>query len=72
MSASPAQPTVTFTRLGGHTAVAADGMDLNHAPDPGLIASLRQALLDHQVLCIRGQSIGPDEFLRAISAFGRT
>ena len=70
MSASLAQPTVTFTRLGRHMAVAADGVDLNLAPDSALIASLRQALLDHQVLCIRGQSIGPGEFLRAITAFG--
>jgi len=45
-------------------AVAADGMDLNHAPDPGLIASLRPTLLAHQVLCICGPSIGPGEFLR--------
>jgi taurine dioxygenase len=63
-------PELTFTNLGGHMAVAVEGVDLNTPPLPELSATLRQALWDNQVLCIRGQSIGPGAYLTAISAFG--
>jgi taurine dioxygenase len=69
MSATAAEQLV-FTNLGGHMAVAVDGADLSRPPDAALASRLRNALLDHQVLCIRGQSIGPGEFLAAIAAFG--
>jgi taurine dioxygenase len=59
-----------FTDLGGHMAVAVDGVDLCDPLDGDLSARLRRALLDRQVLCIRGQSIGPGAFLAAISTFG--
>jgi taurine dioxygenase len=61
---------LVFTNLGGHMAVAVDGADLRSPPDARLAARLCRALLDSQVLCIRGQSIGPGEFLAAISNFG--
>ena len=61
---------VTFTRLGAHMAIAVEGVDLHRAPDDRLAKNLHQALLDHQVLCIRDQDIGPGEFLAAISLFG--
>jgi len=51
-------------------AAAVEGVDLSTPPSPELSATLRQALWDNQVLCIRGQSIGPGAFLAAISAFG--
>jgi alpha-ketoglutarate-dependent taurine dioxygenase len=69
MSATTSE-AIQFTTLGGHMAVAAEGVDLARKPEPALAASLRQALLDHQVLCIRGQSIGPADFLAAITMFG--
>ncbi len=69
MSIATASPPV-FTRLSPLMAIAVEGIDLNRAPDPGLFARLRRALLDHQVLCIRGQDIGPAAFLAAISLFG--
>ena len=62
MSIATASPPV-FTRLSPLMAIAVEGIDLNRAPDPGLFARLRRALLDHQVLCIRGQDIGPAAFL---------
>jgi taurine dioxygenase len=61
---------ITFTRLGTHMAIAVEGVDLRHTPNDSLAQRLHQALLDHQVLCIRGQDIGPGEFLAAVSLFG--
>ena len=61
---------IVFTRLGDHMAIAAEGVDLHHAPDADLAQRLRRALLDNLVLCIRGQSIGPGEFHAAIAALG--
>ena len=51
-------------------AVAVEGVDFSAPPSPALSATLRQALWDNQVLCIRGQSIGPGAFVAAVSAFG--
>jgi taurine dioxygenase len=65
---TPSAPV--FTRLGPHMATAVDGINLHRPPDPALAAMLRQALFDHQVLCLRGQDIGPAEFLAAVSQFG--
>ena len=62
--------SATVTKLSPHLAAEVAGVDLNQTPGPGLFARLRQALLDHQVLCIRGQDIGPGAFLAAISQFG--
>jgi taurine dioxygenase len=62
---------IAFTNLGGYMAVAVDGVDLSRPPSEALAARLRKALWDNQVLCIRGQSIGPGEFLAAIGTFGK-
>ncbi len=67
---SAALDDITFTPLGPHMAIAAEGIDLHRAPDAALAHRLHQALLDHQVLCIRNQTIGPGDFLAAISLFG--
>jgi taurine dioxygenase len=68
MSVTATRPV--FSKLGSHTAIAVEGVDLNITPDAALFAELREALLDHPVLCIRGQDIGPAAFLAAISLFG--
>ena len=61
-----------FVRLGSHMAVAAEGLDLRQPPSPAVTAALRQALLDHQLLCIRGQeAAGPGAFLATLSLFGK-
>ncbi len=59
-----------YTDLGGHMAIAVDGVDLREPPTPALAAELRRALWDNIVLCIRGQSIDPAAFLAAGRAFG--
>ncbi|MGE0415419.1 MAG: TauD/TfdA dioxygenase family protein [Acetobacteraceae bacterium] len=69
MSASTAA-SIAFTPLGPHMAMAVHGIDLRRRPDADMIARLRQALWDHQVLCIRGQDIEPGDFLAAVSLFG--
>ncbi len=51
-------------------AIAVEGLDLHRAPDDRLAHALRQALLDNLVLCIRGQSIGPGDYLATIARFG--
>jgi taurine dioxygenase len=61
---------LTFTNLGGHMAAAADGVDFREPPSEELGATLRQALWDNQVLCIRGQNLDSGEYLRAIQVFG--
>jgi taurine dioxygenase len=67
----PASATdIAFTKLGGHMAIAVEGLDLHRTPDNRLAKTLRQALLDNLVLCIRGQSIGPGDYLATIATFG--
>ena len=61
---------IGFTKLGPHMGIAVEGVDLHQTPDPALTATLRQALLDNLVLCIRGQTVGPDKYLAAISQLG--
>jgi taurine dioxygenase len=47
------------------------GFDLTRALDTDLIAQIRQAWLDHQILLIRGQAITPTEQIRFTNYFGR-
>ena len=61
-----------FVRPGFHMAAAAEGIDLRQPPSPAVMAALRRALRDHQVLCIRGQeAIGLGAFLATLSLFER-
>jgi taurine dioxygenase len=62
--------TPTLTRLGQALGVAAEGIDLARSPAGTTIATLRGALLDHLVLCVRAQSLAPEAYLAAASAFG--
>jgi alpha-ketoglutarate-dependent taurine dioxygenase len=56
--------------IGGHMAAAAEGIDLNHMPDPALASALRRGILDHLVLCIRGQALDPVGYSNAMRLFG--
>jgi taurine dioxygenase len=58
------------TPLGDHMAVAASGIDLNQALADGERTALREALLDHLVLCIRGQALSPVTYREAMRSFG--
>lgn len=60
----------TLTRLGDVMGVAAEGVDLNRPLAGETHATLRRALLEGLVLCIRGQSLTPASYLAAMRAFG--
>jgi taurine dioxygenase len=62
--------TLRIQKLGGHMAGAVEGIDLAAARDDRTIAALRTALLDNLVLCVRGQTLAPRDFLAAMSRFG--
>jgi taurine dioxygenase len=62
--------TMTLSSSGAAAGVVADGLDLDRALDATTTAALRHALLDHLVLCIRGQLLSPEAYLRAMRAFG--
>ena len=62
--------TVVFTRLSPRLGIAATGLDLRETVDGATIGLPRGALLAHLVLCIRGQDIGPAEFLAFVKQFG--
>jgi taurine dioxygenase len=61
---------LTVTNLGGHMAAAVDGVDLATASDDATVAALRRLLLDHLVLCVRGQRLEPRAYLAAMARFG--
>jgi taurine dioxygenase len=61
---------LTFTVLGGHTGIAAEGLDLNAPIDEATREALRNALLDKLVLCIRDQRLTPRSYLAAMQGFG--
>lgn len=46
------------------------GIDLTSQLHPTITAQLNRAFLDHAVLCIRGQSLTPEEYVSAASLFG--
>ena len=48
-----------------------EGIDLSEPLAPDVVATLRQALLDHQVLMFPEQHLTPDEQIRFGSRFGR-
>src|SRR4051794_29060289 len=61
---------LSITRLTSHMAGAVEGLDLGAALDETARAALRRAILDTQVLCIRGQTMGPRAYLDAMRSFG--
>ncbi len=61
---------LNLSMLGSHMAVAASGIDLGTPPDPTTAAALRRGLLDHLVLCIRGQALSPFAYREAMRVFG--
>lgn len=46
------------------------GLDPHHPPDEATVAAIRRALADHLVLCIRGEPLEPDDYLRVARCFG--
>ncbi|QQS11961.1 MAG: TauD/TfdA family dioxygenase [Rhodospirillales bacterium] len=61
---------LAITPLGDRFAAAAEGADLSRPLDPETAATLRGALLDNLVLCIRGRPLNPLPYRDAMRAFG--
>jgi taurine dioxygenase len=61
---------LTLTKLSPSLGIAAEGVDLHGPLSRDTAEALRRALLDSLVLCIRGQSLKPPEYLEAMRAFG--
>lgn len=59
-----------FERLGPRMGVAVAGVDLSVPTDDATVAALRGALLEGQVLCVRGQALSPAAYRSAIARFG--
>jgi taurine dioxygenase len=62
--------TPAFAKLGDHMAIAVEGIDLNQPLAAAQAVSLRQALNDNLVLCIRGQTLAPVAYREAMRVFG--
>ena len=69
MAVATASSTLRINRLGDALGAEAVGIDLRSASPAGL-AAVRQALLDHQVLAVRGQDLAPNDLHRVASALG--
>lgn len=63
--------TLALTSLGDALGIAVEGLDLGRPLDAATGAALRRALLDHLVLCIRGQVLAPAAYLAAMRSFGQ-
>jgi len=61
---------LTLTRLSPSLGIAAEGVDLHRPLERETAETLRRALHDNLVLCIRGQSLNPPEYLEAMRVFG--
>ncbi|HLJ21323.1 MAG TPA: TauD/TfdA family dioxygenase [Stellaceae bacterium] len=62
--------TLALEKLGDALGIAAEGVDLNRPLDGATADALHRALLENLVLCIRGQSMAPADYLAAMRAFG--
>lgn len=54
-----------------HTGAEVRGVDLTHPVAPQARDALNRAFLEHGVLAIRGQSLGPRQMLDAVAVFGQ-
>ena len=62
---------LSLIELGDALGIAAAGIDLNLPLDDATRRRLHDAVLDHLVLCIRGQSLSASAYLAAMRYFGR-
>ncbi len=61
---------ITVERITGNIGAVIGGIDIRRGVPPVAIAVLRQALLDHGVIFLRGQEIDPDQYWRFMEGFG--
>jgi taurine dioxygenase len=58
-------------RVAGALGAEIRGVDAAHPPGDDVVAELRQALLDHLVIFLRGQRLAPQQLLAFAGRFGR-
>jgi len=61
---------ITIKPLSAHTGAEILNVDLNRPVDEALRKKLNDAFIEHTVLAIRSQHLGPHEFLKAAQTFG--
>jgi alpha-ketoglutarate-dependent taurine dioxygenase len=64
--------SITITPLSDALGVAVTGINLTQPVLPAELETMKQALRDHLVMVIRGQSFTPEQHLSAIRLFGNT
>ena len=65
-----AQITLNLRPASGSIGAEIQGLDLSGGADAGTIAAIRQALLEHLVVCIRDQHLTPGQFMKVAEWFG--
>jgi taurine dioxygenase len=63
--------SLTVRRLAGALGAELSGIDLAKPLDPGDVAELRRAILDHGVVFLRGQGLSHDDHLALAQALGK-
>ena len=63
-------PEIAATPLHPSLGAEIHGVDLSRPIDEATREALRQALAEHLALVFRGQSLSPEQYLRAVTAFG--
>lgn len=61
---------LAIERLSGSIGARVSGVDLAHLDEPGAIAALRTALLDHLVIFLEAQTLSPQRLVEVASWFG--
>jgi taurine dioxygenase len=64
-------PSLEIKRIAGALGAEIHGVDLSAGLTESLVAAIRQAFLDHQVIFFRNQNLGPEQFLRFAQAMGQ-
>jgi taurine dioxygenase len=63
--------SLEIKRIAGALGAEIHGVDLSAGLTESLVAAIRQAFLDHQVIFFRNQQLGPEQFLRFAQAMGQ-
>lgn len=61
---------IEISPIAGALGAEIEGVDLGHPLDPGTVATIRQALLDHLVIFFRDQDLTPDAYMTFARSLG--
>lgn len=64
------QSKLEIRPLSGAIGAEIRGLDLSKGTDAGTVAAIREALLEHLVVCIRGQDLTSAQFMKVAESFG--